>query len=175
MRSQLNARSLGALTSALRERLRLSRWIALVAATTPGVLSCSQADRNDAYAIGSSYRLALHLTTPPHLLPERAAYFAPIVDSAVLILRVDSAARDTVYATFAGELRHFPVVFRSLEDSTVLMAVHNDHITALMSVGSTDAGLELDGTRKHRVVSGTWHSLTQSSADSGDFTMSPGA
>ena len=146
-----------------------------VAAATIGVVSCSRADRNDGFAIGHSYRLTLHLTTPPHVLPERAAYFAPIVDSAVLNLRVDSAAHDSVYATFTGELRHFPVVFRSVDDSSVVIAENHGHVTALVSARGTDAGLVLNGVSKHRVVSGSWHSLTQSSADSGDFALRPGA
>ena len=156
--------------------MRQSRWMPLgVAVTIFGASNCSRADANDGFAIGRAYRLTLHLTTPTHVLRERAAYFAPIVDSAVLLLRVDSAAHDSVYATFSGELRHFPVVFRSLDDSSVVIGENHGHLTALVSARGTDAGLQLSGIRKHDVVSGSWHSLTESSTDSGTFTVRPGA
>jgi hypothetical protein len=146
-----------------------------LAALMVGLVSCSPSDQIAAFAVGGSYRLTLHLTSPAHLIPERAANFSPMVDSAILMLRVDSASGDSVFATFSGELRHFPVVFRSIDDSSVVIAEKHGHLTARVSASATDAGLELSGTRKQRVVSGSWRSLTQSSADSGDFTMRPGA
>jgi hypothetical protein len=146
-----------------------------VGAMMAWVLSCSPATRTEVFTPGRSYRLTLHLTTPVRLIPERAAYFSPMIDSATLTLRVDSTSHDSVYATFSGQLRHFPVVFRSLNDSSVIIDENRDHFHALVSTRATDSGMELNGKREHETVSGTWHSLTQSSADSGVFFISPGA
>jgi hypothetical protein len=117
-----------------------------VGAMMAWVLGCSAATRTDVFTVGRSYRLTLHLITPVHLIPERAAYFSPLVDSATLILRVDSASHDSLYATFTGQLRHFPVVFRSLGDSSVVIDEHRGHFRALLSVKATDSGMELNGS-----------------------------
>jgi hypothetical protein len=172
---QLN-RELGALTFLRWRNLRLVQRVGFaVGATIVWVIGCSPANRDEMFAVGRSYRLTLHLTTPAHLVPESAAYFSPIVDSARLMLRVDSTSHNRVYATFTGELRHFPVVFRSIDDSAVVIELNRGHIRAWLSVKATDAGMELNGKREHDRLTGTWHTLAQSSADSGVFSISLGA
>ena len=156
--------------------LRVFRRIGLALSATALLPCCSQPDGNNVFTVGGSYRLTLNLSTPVNA--KRAAYFSPMVDSAIRILHVDSASADCGYATFSGEHRHFPVGFGDLGDlhdsSVVIVENHGRFRAGLSSAKATDTGIWLIGTREHDTVSGTWQELGWGLA-SGHFSMRPGA
>jgi len=140
---------------------------------TVALVGCQRHNPSEFWLLAKSYRLVLHLSERPALAPEREAYFAPVVDSAVFILRPDSVRSDRAFGTYQGDTRHFPVVFGSIGDSTFLSIRNREHWETLLSGAATDAGIQLAGERSHDIVSGTWR-LRSSNAAHGDFTLTPG-
>jgi len=134
---------------------------------------CQRHNASDFWLLAKSYRLVLHLSQRPPLTPEREAYFAPVADSAVFILRPDSVRSDRAFGTYHVDARHFPVTFGSNGDSTFLSIKNREHWETLLNGAAKDAGIQLSGELSHNVVSGMWQ-LRSSNAVHGDFTMTPG-
>jgi hypothetical protein len=137
------------------------------------LVGCQRHNANDFWLLAKSYRLVLHLSQRPPLTPEREAYFAPVADSAVFILRPDSVRSDGAFGTYQADTRHFPVVFSSVGDSTFLATRNGEHWETLLSGAAADAGIQLSGERSHNIVRGTWRSRSSNAAQ-GEFTMTPG-
>ncbi len=144
-----------------------------ISTLTVALVGCQRHNTSDFWLLAKSYRLVLHLSERPPLTPEREAYFAPAVDNAVFILRLDSVQSDRAFGTYQGDTRHFPVVFASIGDSTFRAVRNGEHWETLLSGAATDAGIQLSGERSHNIVSGTWR-LRSSDAAHGDFTITPG-
>ncbi len=144
-----------------------------LSATIVASAGCDRHRASDFWLLAKSYRLVLHLSERPPLTPEREASFAPVVDSAVFILRPDSVRSDRAFGTYQADTRHFPVVFASIGDSTFLAVRNREHWDTLLSGAATDAGIQLSGEPSHNIVSGTWR-LRSSNAVHGEFTITPG-
>ncbi len=138
------------------------------------LLGCERNRTSDFWVLAKSYHLVLHLSVRPALTPERATYFAPVVDSVVLILQVDSVQQDHAFGTYRGDRRHFPVTFASLGDSTFVSVRSREHWQVTLSGAATDAGLQLTGEQGHEKLRGTWQ-MRSSDTPRGEFTITPGA
>jgi hypothetical protein len=137
------------------------------------LVGCQRHNASDFWILAKSYRLVVHLSQRPPLSPEREAYFAPVAESAVFILRPDSVRSDRAFGKYQGDTRHFPVDFASMGDSTFVAIRNGEHWETMLSGDRKDAGIQLTGERSHNVVSGTWRSRSPNAAH-GDFTMTPG-
>jgi len=138
-----------------------------------GLMGCGRNRSSDFWLLAKSYHLVLHLSVRPYLTPEREAFFAPVVDSAVLILQVDSVKKDHAFGEYRGDVRHFPVAFTSLGDSTFTSVRSREHWQVTLSGAATDAGLQLTGEQSHETLRGTWQ-LRSSNPPHGEFTITPG-
>ena len=150
---------------------------AVVLATSAMMVALVGCERNrtsDFWVLAKSYHLVLHLSARPVLSPEREAYFAPVIDSAVFVLQVDSVQLDHVFGKYRGDTRHFPVAFTSLGDSAFVLAKNGDLWKGTLSGAANDAGLELSGQRSLNTIRGTWR-LRSSDTSHGEFTIRPGA
>lgn len=149
------------------------RIVLALSTTIASLVGCQRHNASDFWILAKSYRLVVHLSQRPPLTPEREAYFAPVADSAVFILRPDSVRSDGAFGTYQADTRHFPLDFASMGDSTFLATRNGEHWETLLSGAATDAGIQLSGERSHNVVSGTWR-LRSSTAAHGEFTITPG-
>lgn len=131
--------------------------------------------RNDVAAFwraGGKYELRLSLTSRPALTAELAPYFNPTVDSATLILGVDSIVAATAYGKVEGDIRHFPVMFQAIGGNYFSATRDREHWTITINPDATDTGLALDGQLSHGVIDGNW--VTRSdSRTKGKFHLRP--
>jgi hypothetical protein len=67
------------------------------------VLACSRNDVSDFWRAGGTYQLVLVLGARPSLIPEQDRHFSPAVDTATLLLTVDSILAAKAYGKIAGE------------------------------------------------------------------------
>ena len=139
-----------------------------------GLMGCERNSTSDFWLLAKSYHLVLHLSARPLLSAEREADFAPVIDSAEFILQVDSVKKDHAFGKYRGDMRHFPVEFRSLGDSTFVLAKSGNLWNGTVSGAANDAGLELSGHQGFNVIRGTWR-LRSSDTSHGEFTIRPGA
>jgi hypothetical protein len=145
-----------------------------ISALMVALMGCERHRTSDFWVLAKSYHLVLHLSERPALTPERAAYFAPVVDSVVLTLQPDSVQQDHAFGTYRGDRRHFPVAFASLGDSAFVSVRSREHWQVTLGAATTDAGLQLTGEQSHNQLHGTWQ-LRSSDTPHGEFTITPGA
>jgi hypothetical protein len=145
-----------------------------VSAIIVALEGCARHRASDFWVLGTHYNLVLHLSEKPTLTPERAAYFAPVVDSVVLLLQLDSVREDRAFGTYRGDFRHFPVAYASIGDSTFVSSRSSEHWQVTLSGAATDAGLTLEGEHSQGKLRGTWQ-VRSSNSPHGEFTIVPGA
>lgn len=151
-----------------------SAVVLAISAMMVGLAGCERNPTTDFWLLAKSYHLVLHLSARPLVTPGREADVAPMVDSAIVILQVDSVKKDRAFGKYRGELQKFFVAFRSLGDSTFVLAKSGDLWTGTVSGAANDAGLELSGHQGVNVIRGTWR-LRSSENTHGEFTIRPGA
>jgi hypothetical protein len=114
----------------------------------------------------------LALTHQPSLTPTQEQYFNPPVDSATLLLSVDSIVAATAYGKVAGDTRHFPVIFQAIGGNHFSATRGREHWTITINPDATDTGLALDGQLSHGVIAGNWVTRSPSRAN-GKFQIAP--
>lgn len=135
-------------------------------------LGCARNDVAAFWRAGGKYELKLSLTNQPTLTPELARYFNPPVDSAILLLSVDSMVAATAYGKVEGDIRHFPVMFQAIGGNYFSATHDRGHWTITINPDATDIGLALDGQLSHGVIDGNW--VTRSSSrENGKFHLGP--
>jgi len=135
-------------------------------------LGCTRNDISAFWQVGGKYELKLTLSDEPRLTPEQERYFNPRVDTATLILNVDSIVGSTAHGKAAGDTRHFPVSFQAVSGNRFSAARSREHWTITINPDATDTGLALDGALSHGMIAGKWE--TRSSTHSkGQFHVAP--
>lgn len=123
---------------------------------------------------GSRYQLVLVAAAPRLLTPEREREIAPVSDSAVMELHVDSIARDSVYGRLTGETPHFWVPFHAAGGDRFTAVRAGKRWLIAINAHATDAGLTLLGEVANGNIHGVWEPRVWSRAR-GVFALGPAA
>ncbi len=124
------------------------------------------------WRMGTEYHLTLAMTISPTLTPESQRYFEPVSDSATLLLRVDSVARDTIFGRVDGDTRHFPIAFHAVGGDRFIAVSRGERWRIFINSHATDTGLSLVGERAQNRISGDWEPRFPSPAR-GSFDLRP--
>jgi hypothetical protein len=135
-------------------------------------LGCTRNDISAFWQVGGKYELKLALSGEPPLTPEQQRYFNPRVDTATLILTVDSIVGSTADGKVAGDTRHFPVSFQAVNRNRFSAVRSREHWAITINPDATDTGLALDGELSHGVIAGKWETRS-SSRSRGQFHLAP--
>ena len=144
------------------------RWMPLILLA----LGCTRNDVSAFWQVGGKYELKLALSTKPRLTLEQDRYFNPSVDTATLLLSVDSIADSKARGKVATDTRHFPVSFQAIGGNHFLATRGREHWTVTINPDATDTGLVLDGELSHGVIAGNWEARGPTHA-SGQFHLAP--
>ena len=144
------------------------RWAPLILFA----LGCTRNNVSTFWHVGGRYELKLALSTKPRLTPEQERYFNPTVDTATLLLSVDSIADTKTRGKVASDTRHFPVSFQAISGNRFSAARGREHWTITINPDVTDTGLVLDGELSHGVITGNWEARGSPRAN-GQFHLAP--
>jgi len=136
------------------------------------VLACARNDLSDFWRAGGTYQLVLVLGARPRLIPEQDRYFGPAVDTATLLLTVDSIVAAKAYGKITGDPRHFPVAFHAIGGDRFSATRAREHWTITINPDATDTGLALEGELSHGAIAGNW-ATRSSSQTNGKFHLAP--
>ena len=135
-------------------------------------VGCAVREAHPFWNAGSPYQLVLVAAAPRLLAPEQERAIAPVTDSAVVQLHVDSIARDSVYGRLTGETPHFWVPFHAVGgDRFTAVRVGKRWLIAI-NAHATDAGLTLLGEEANGHIRGVWEPRVWSRAR-GVFALGP--
>ena len=136
-------------------------------------VGCAAREAHPFWSPGSGYQLVLVAAAPRLLTPERERAIAPVTDSAVLQLHVDSVARDSVYGRLTGETPHFWVPFHAVGGDRFTAVRAGKRWVIAINAHATDAGLTLLGEEADGHVRGVWEARVWSRTR-GVFALGPG-
>jgi hypothetical protein len=146
--------------------------IAIASLTFVISVGCAVREAHPFWSANSPYQLVLVAAAPRLLTPERERAIAPVSDSAVLQLRVDSIARDSVYGRLTGETPHFWVQFRATGGDRFTAVRTGRRWLIAINAHATDTGLTLLGEEANGHIHGVWEPRVWSRAR-GVFALGP--
>ena len=135
-------------------------------------VGCAAREAHPFWSPGSGYQLVLVAAAPRLLTPERERAIAPVTDSAVLQLHVDSVARDSVYGRLTGETPHFWVPFHAVGGDRFTAVRAGKRWVIAINAHATDTGLTLLGDEANSHIHGVWEPRVWSRAR-GVFALGP--
>ena len=136
-------------------------------------MGCAARKAPSFWNAGRPYQLVLVAAAPRLLEPEQERAIAPVTDSAVVQLHVDSIARDSVYGRLTGETPHFWVPFHAAGGDRFTAVRAGKRWVIAINAHATDAGLTLLGEEANGHIRGVWEPRVWSRAR-GVFALGPG-
>jgi hypothetical protein len=143
----------------------------LIVAAVCLAAACQTSLKKDFWLAPGDYDVQLVVKKRGALTPELRQALSRLSDTALVHMRLDSVARDSIFGTYTGEIHTLGIMAGRVTPGPQAVAgsIRNGRFSLELSPDATDAGVILDGEVADGQAIGTWH--TETGPTNGSFVV----